>query len=95
MMTSQLQGILGNIQVHTTDGRGFTPAEIAGRAADKIVYVGQESHPAIRAQAEAFKDNIRTVVEFYLHEAIKSDRTTIAHRLAEAGHPELKTLLID
>jgi hypothetical protein len=95
MMTSQLQGILGNIQVHTTDGRGFTPAEIAERAADKIIYIGEESHPAIRAQAQAFKENIRSVVEFYLHEAIKSDRTTIAHRLAEAGHPELKTLLID
>jgi len=95
MMTSQLQGILGNIQVHTTDGRGFTPAEIADRAVDKIIYVGKESHPAIREQAEAFKENIRSVVEFYMHEAIKSDRTTIAHRLAEAGHPELKTLLID
>lgn len=95
MMTSQLEGILGNIQVHTTDGRGFTPAEIADRAVDKIIYVGKESHPVIREQAEAFKENIRSIVEFYMHEAIKSDRTTIAHRLAEAGHPELKTLLID
>ena len=94
-MTSQLQGILGSVQVHTTNGRGFTPAEIADRAVDKIIYVGQESHPAIREQAEAFKENIRSVIEFYMHEAIKSDRTTIAHRLAEAGHPELKTLLIE
>lgn len=95
MMPGQLEGILGGVQVHTTNGRGFTPAEIANRAVDRILYVGKDSHPVIREQAEAFKDSIRSVVEFYMHEAIKSDRTTIAHRLAEAGHPELKTLLID
>lgn len=95
MMTNQLEGILNGVQVLTTQGRGFTPAEIADRAVNKIVYVGKDSHPAIRDQAEAFKNQIRSVVEYYMHEAIKSDRTTIAQRLAEAGHPELKTLLID
>jgi hypothetical protein len=95
MMPNALEGFLGGIQVHTTNGQGFTPAQIADRAVDKILYVGKDSHPIIREQAEAFKDNIRSVVEFYLHEAIKSDRTTIANRLAQAGHPELKTLLID
>jgi hypothetical protein len=95
MMPNQLQGLLNGVQVYTTNGRGFTTAEIAERAVDKIVYVGKDSHPVIRDQAEAFKEQIRSVVEFYLKEAIKSDRTTIAHRLTEAGHPELKTLLID
>jgi hypothetical protein len=30
-----------------------------------------------------------------LHQAVRSDRTTIANRLREAGHPELTILLKD
>jgi hypothetical protein len=83
----------GGAIVHTTSGRGFTPEEIAERALDKIIYVGSESHPAIRDQAEAFRENIRAVLVLYLKEAVKSDRTTIANRLREAGHPDLVKLL--
>jgi hypothetical protein len=83
----------GDVVVHTTDNRGFTPEEIAERALDKIIYVGSSSHPAIRDQAEAFRENIKHVIVFYLKEAVKSDRTTLANRLREAGHPELTTIL--
>lgn len=83
----------GSVVVLTTTNRGFTPEEIAERALDKIIYVGQQSHPAIRDQAEAFRENIRQILVFYMEEAIKSDRTSIAARLREAGHPELIKLL--
>jgi hypothetical protein len=91
------KGILlgGSVSVLTTDNRGFTPEEIAERALDKIIYVGGNSHPYLRDQAEAFRENIRQVLIFYMQEAIKSDRTTIAARLREAGHPELVKLLQD
>jgi hypothetical protein len=85
----------GNIIVQSTSGRGFTPEEIAERALDKIIYIGKETHPAIRDQAEAFKEHIRAVLVFYMKEAIQSDRTTVANRLTEAGHHELTNLLID
>lgn len=85
----------GGVVVMTTSNRGWTPEEIAERALDKIIYVGGNSHPAIRDQAEAFRENIRQVLVFYLNEAVKSDRTTIAARLREAGHPELIKLLAD
>lgn len=85
----------GGVVVMTTNNRGWTPEEIAERALDKIIYVGGSSHPAIREQAEAFRENIRQVLVFYLNEAVKSDRTTIAARLREAGHPELIKLLSD
>ena len=89
------KGVLlgGSVAIHSTIGRGFTPEEVAERALDKIIYVGSDSHPAIRDQAEAFKQNIRQVLVFYMKEAIKSDRTTLANRLREAGHPELVKLL--
>lgn len=89
------QGVLltGNVMVQTTSGRGFTPEEIAERALDKIIYVGKDANPIIKDQAEAFKENIRHVLVHYLKEAVQSDRTTIANRLREAGHPELINLL--
>lgn len=96
MNLQSAQAILnGNIIVQSTSGRGFTPEEISERALDKIIYIGKETHPAIRDQAEAFKEHIRAVLVFYMKEAIQSDRTTVANRLTEAGHPELTNLLID
>ena len=88
-------GILlgGSVMVHTTNNRGFTPEEIAERALDKIISVGSQSHPAIRDQAEAFRNQIREVLVFYMKEAVKSDRTTVAAKLRDAGHPELIKLL--
>ena len=83
----------GDVQVLTTDNRGFTPEEVAERALNKIISVGESSHPAIRDQAVAFRDYIRQVLVYYMREAVKSDRTTQMFKLQEAGHPELAQLL--
>ena len=93
MISYEAGVLLGGVQVHTSVGRGFTPEEVAERALDKIIYIGDNSHPAIRDQAQAFRENIRQVLVFYMKEAIQSDRTTIAARLREAGHPELVRIL--
>ena len=79
----------GDIKVHTTSFRGMTPEEIADNTIDKIIYVGKESHPAIRDQAEAFKKLIHQELLLALHQAVKSDRLTLSHRLRDAGHQEL------
>jgi hypothetical protein len=81
------------IEVHTTQGRGFSPEEVAERCADKIISVSEEAHPAIQAQAHAFKKRSVKLVEFYLREAIKSDRTTVYNAITDAGHPELAELI--
>lgn len=89
----EVPALLGGIQVYTTDNRGFTPEELVDRALDKIIYVGQNSHPVIREQAEAFRAQIREVVLAYLKEAVSCHNVTIANRLTQAGHPELIKLL--
>ena len=81
------------VEVHTTQYRGFTPEEIAQRCADKIVAVSDTAPPAIRDQALAYKRNITKVIEFYLREAVKSDRTTVYNAINDAGHPELAELI--
>jgi hypothetical protein len=83
----------GNVTVQTTSNRGFTPEEIAERALDKVVYVSSQSHPAIRDQAEAFKDSIRKVLVFYMHEAIRSNHVTLVNKLNNAGHSDLAAIL--
>jgi hypothetical protein len=84
---------IGVVSVETTSNRGFTPQEIAARCADKIVSVSDQAHPALQAQARAFKDQVEKVVEFYLKEAVKSDRTTVCNALNDAGHQELSELI--
>ena len=85
--------VINGVTVQTTDNRGFTPDEVADRCVDKIISVGGQSHPVIRDQAQAFKEHIRAVVAFYIKDAIRNDRHTIAMRLKDAGHPELTTIL--
>jgi hypothetical protein len=95
MITPPVQSFVGSVFVETTQARGWTPEELAVRAADKIIYVGDQSHPAVQAQARAFKENVKQVVAFYLKEAVEQDRATIAARLTQAGHPNLVHLLGD
>ena len=95
MITPSVQAVMGSVFVETTQARGWTAEELAARAADKIIYIGDQSHPAVQAQARAFKENVKQVVAFYLKEAIEQDRATIAVRLTQAGHPNLVHLLGD
>ena len=92
-MLDLVTGDIGNVMVMTTQGRGFTPEETAERALDKIIYVGSQTHPAIREQAEAFKGNIRKVLVYYMHEAVRSHNVTLVNKFTKAGYPELIPIL--
>jgi hypothetical protein len=93
-MFDAISGTAGSVSVLTTHERGFTPEEIAERALDKIIHVGSSAHPAIRDQAEAFRDSIRQVLVYYMQEAVRSHNVTLANRLTKAGHADL-TLILD
>ena len=93
MIDNQGNILEGDVAVLTTQGRGFTPEEIADRALAKIMYVSKDANPLIRDQAEAFKESIRETLVFYLKQAVQSDRTTLANRLREAGHSDLIKIL--
>ena len=93
MFSATSSGTIGDVLVHTVSHRGFTPEELAEQALNKIIYVGDQSHPAIREQAQVFREHIRGVLVFYMKRAIESNNTTLANRLREAGHSELVTLL--
>ena len=73
------------VEVFTTDNGGSTPENIAERALNKIVSVSESAPPAIRDQALAYRDDIRTVLLFYIKDAIRADRVTLAHKMCSAG----------
>lgn len=93
MITVEMPVLTSGVSVVTTQNRGWDAEELAQRAVDKIIFVGDQSHPAVQAQARAFKVQVKHVVAFYLKEAVEQDRLTMANRLREAGHPELVHLL--
>lgn len=90
---SLMKGELGAVKVFTTVNRGFTPEEIADRALDKIIHVGDKSHPFILEQARAFKEQIRLVLIHSLTEAQQSERTTLSVKLRAAGHPHIADMI--
>jgi|TARA_R110000868_G_scaffold408850_1_gene693009 hypothetical protein len=77
------------VKVHTSNGRGFTPEEVAQRCADKLMSVSESAIPEIRDQALAYRQNIEKLLVFYMKEAIRSDRTTVYNAIRDAGHPDL------
>ena len=93
MISSTGGVLLGDIRAMAVSNRGFTPEELAENALDRIILVGSTADPVIRQQAEAFRNQIRAVLVSYGHQCIKSNCTTIANRLRDAGHPELTQLL--
>jgi len=89
---------VGGVQVgiattSAISGRGFTPEELADHAVNEIISIGNNSHPVLQAQAEAFREDIRAVMINYLRQAVASNSTTLTNRFRDAGHPELVKLL--
>lgn len=92
-MTNELTMSVGNVMVHTTNNRGFTPEEVASRCVDRIISISDQANPVLQQQAHAFKTNIEKLVAGYIKEAIQSDRTTIYNALNDAGEPKLAELI--
>jgi hypothetical protein len=88
-----IDATVGNVFVETTSNRGFTPEEVAERCLDRIVSIAEGAAPEVRAQAEAFRADIRKLLVYYMKEAIKSDRTTVYNALCDAGQKDLAELI--
>ena len=81
------------VDVQTTSNRGHPPEFWAKLAADRIVQISDDAHPAIREQAVAFRDKVEHAILLYMNRAIQSDRTTVYNLVTEAGYPTLAELL--
>jgi hypothetical protein len=84
---------VGDFLVKTTENRGFTPEEITEDLLTKLIFISGESHPVIREQAVAFRDQIRPVIVYYMKQAVRSDRTTLAAQLSKQGHNDMADII--
>jgi hypothetical protein len=83
----------GAVTVKTTSGRGLSIEHWAERCLEKIIYVSPDSTSIIKEQAEAYRERIRTVLIYYMTQAIKSDRTTLYNLFAQQGHRDMAEIL--
>ena len=63
---------LGTVKVFTTDSRGFTPNEMADRAADRLLRINNRSE-------------LKRVLSQYFQEAQDSERMNLRRKLNENG----------
>lgn len=75
-------GEIGGVEVHATHNRGHSAEELAEMALNKIFHVGENAPAPIKAQAEAYRDNIRDVLIFYIRQAMLSERVTMRAEIA-------------
>lgn len=82
-------GAVGGVSIVTSDNGGLSNDQIADMAANKIIYISDDAPEPIRLQAEAFKDRVRNLVQYYVELARKEERATICAKVREAGQLEL------
>jgi len=93
VISSLSEAGIGSVGVHTTHQRGISPEEVASRCADKIVSVSESANPLIREQANAFKQNIQKVIEFYVRQGINGYKTDLYNEALKAGDDSLANII--
>ncbi len=87
-------GEVGQVNAYTTSGRGLNVEELADMALRKLIHIADTAPPDMREQANRFKENIRSVLIRYLHQAIVSDRTTLYNKLRGVGMKEAADVIL-
>lgn len=82
-------GNVGSVNVISSDNGGLSNDQIADMLATKLIYISDEAPEPIRLQAEAFKDKVRNMAQYYIELARKEERASICAKVREAGQHQL------
>ena len=93
MFSVDITSNVGDINVKTTNNKGLSPEYWTERIMERVVSVSDNADPMVRAQAEAFKEQIEKVILIYIKQAILSDRSTVAGMLEKQGHKEMANII--
>ena len=93
MMDANIGAAVGQVMVATASDGGHDPEFWAKIATDRIVHISQDAPPHVRQQAEAFRDQVYSVILRGMKSAIVSDRTTIAQTLRRQGHTQFADIM--
>jgi len=84
---------VGQVMVSTTENRGHEAEFWAQETTKKILGISEEAEPHIRLQAEAFRNQVYTLILMGMKNAIASDRVTIRGLLASQGHEDMAKII--
>ena len=84
---------MGDVNVQTTQNKGLSPEYWTERIMERLISISDNADPMVKAQAQAFKDNMAQVVLLYLKQAIMSDRATVAGLLDKQGHKDMADII--
>ena len=93
MFSVDVKTTIGDIAVKTTNNKGLSPEYWTERIIDRLISIIDNADPMVKAQAEAFKDNMTQVVLLYMKQAIASDRATVAGLLQKQGHKDMADII--
>ena len=71
---------LPNVNVVSSVNGPLSHRQWAQLAADKIIYVGDQTEGPIRDQALAYKQKIEKIVEYYIAQAVQSHEKYLIQR---------------
>lgn len=73
---------LGTLDVLVTNhSDGHSPETWAELATNKIINIGDQSDPVLRAQAHAYKDQIQRVVAHYIRQAVAAEKLKLSSKI--------------
>ena len=93
MFTVDIKPTIGDVTVQTTNNKGLSPEYWTQRIIERLISISDNAEPEVKAQAQAFKDDMTQVVLLYLKQAIASDRATVAGLLDKQGHEEMAKII--
>ena len=82
-------GTVGSVNIVTSENGGLSNDQVADMLASKLIYISDETPEPIRLQAEAFKDRVRNMAQYYIELARKEERASICAKVRDAGQLEL------
>lgn len=89
MFTAELKMQPGTVGVVTSNNGGHSPDQVAELCVDKIISISDQTHPAIQQQARAFREQLLSIVAYYIKMGAQQDRATVCAKLREAGFTDL------
>ena len=93
MIDDQIGFQLGQVMVSTTPNKGHDVEFWAAQTTKKIVGISEEADPHIRLQAEAFRNQVYTLIYLGMKSAIASDRVTLTGLLTAQGHEDMAKII--
>ena len=93
MFTVDIKSTIGDVTVQTTNNKGLSPEYWTQRIIERLISISDNAEPEVKAQAQAFKDDMTQVILLYLKQAIASDRATVAGLLQKQGHKDMADII--